>query len=143
MIGDLDVNNSSTDKTVTVNKLPEIEAHPSQMQRLFMNLISNGLKFHKDNESPYVSISSIKISDSFWEISVKDNGIGFDEKFSERIFKPLERLHSATAYEGTGMGLAICKKIVTDHGGKITVTSAPGEGATFIVTLPEKQKISA
>lgn len=143
VIGDLDANNPSTDNTVTVNELPEIEAHPSQMQRLFMNLISNGLKFHKDNESPYVSISSKKISDSFWEISVKDNGIGFDEKFSERIFKPLERLHSATAYEGTGMGLAICKKIVTDHGGKITVTSAPGEGATFIVTLPEKQKISA
>ena len=73
------------------------------------------------------------------EISVQDNGIGLDEKFSERIFVPLERLHGRSAYEGTGIGLAICKKIVSRHGGRITVKSQLGEGSTFTITLPKSQ----
>ena len=75
------------------------------------------------------------------EILVKDNGIGFDEKYLDRIFQPFQRLHGRSQYEGTGMGLAICRKIVERHGGTITAKSAPGKGPTFIVTLPVKQKL--
>jgi signal transduction histidine kinase len=109
------------------------------MRQLIQNLMKNALKYHKSGTSPVVHLNSQSNYSGQWEISVQDNGIGLDEKFSERIFIPLERLHGISEYEGTGIGLAICRKIVSRHGRKISVKSQLGEGATFTVTLPKRQ----
>ena len=124
---------------VEVGNLPVIEADAVQMRQLFQNLISNGLKYRREGEDPSVRVSSRTCGGKV-EIDVKDNGIGFDEKYLDRIFKPFQRLHSHADYKGTGMGLAICRKIVERHGGSITAGSAPGKGSTFTVTLPVKQQ---
>jgi signal transduction histidine kinase len=115
-----------------------VEADATQMRQLFQNLINNALKFHKPDEAPVVRVRSTS-NHGLCQIHVEDNGIGFDEKYLDRIFNPFQRLHHRGEYEGTGMGLAICRKIVERHGGSITARSAPGQGATFIVTLPLKQ----
>ena len=110
------------------------------MRQLFQNLIGNGLKY-RGEEKPVVRVYSNLCGDSFWEIHVSDNGIGFDERYLDKIFKPFQRLHGKEApYEGTGMGLAICRRIVERHGGSITARSEPGKGATFIVKLPKNSK---
>ncbi len=152
VIKDMDYQIESSKAKIEVKTLPVIEADPTQMYQLFQNLIANALKFHKADETPEVSIDSQKIEthknsnghtsiDSiFYEIRVMDNGIGFDEKYQDRIFQPFERLHGVGEYEGTGMGLAICRKIVERHGGSISATSAPGVGTTFIIHLPILQK---
>jgi signal transduction histidine kinase len=106
---------------------------------LFQNLISNAVKFHRPEEPPRVRIFS-RAQAGWCEIYVEDNGIGFDERHSERIFTPFERLHGRGKYDGVGMGLAICRKIAERHGGRITAKSTPGKGSIFIVTLPLKQK---
>ncbi len=128
-----------------------IEADPTQMLQLFQNLIGNGLKFHRPNVPPVVHIDVELVPTSRYHsgaearspkacrIIVRDNGIGFDEKYLERIFEPFQRLHGRFEYAGTGMGLAICRKIVDRHGGNVTAQSKPGEGTTFIVILPLKQ----
>lgn len=131
---------------VEVGKLPELKADRSQMERLFQNLIGNALKFH-GQEAPLIRIraepdvdTGIKgIQVPQCRIFVEDNGIGFDEKYLDRIFTLFQRLHGRSEYEGAGMGLAICRKIVERHGGSITAKSKPGEGSTFIVTLPLEQ----
>lgn len=125
---------------VEVESLPVLEADDFQMRQLFQNLISNGLKFHKKGVPPVVRIQSQYLPDKqSWQISVKDNGIGFDEKYLDRIFKPFERLQGSTEYEGTGIGTAISEKIVQTHSGTITARSRVGEGSEFIVCLPERQ----
>ena len=115
------------------------------MGHLFLNLLTNAIKFHPPDQSPVVTISAARAQPGkdgaiYWDISVSDQGIGLEEKFTERIFQPFQRLNAQGEYEGTGMGLAICRKIVDRHGGSITVRSTPGKGATFIVRLPEKQR---
>jgi len=125
-----------THPILEIGSLPVVEADRMQMTQLFQNLISNALKFHKKGKPPVVRISHRILENGFHEIRVEDQGIGFDEKHRERIFKPFERLHGNSEYEGTGMGLAICQKIVRRHGGELTAESSPQEGATFIVTLP-------
>jgi signal transduction histidine kinase len=107
------------------------------MRQLFQNLIGNALKFRRPEVPPVITIDSKRIG-SFWQISVRDNGIGFEETYRERIFEMFQRLHGRNEYEGTGMGLAICRKIVERHLGSITARSRPGEGATFIVNLPAR-----
>ncbi len=139
VIDDLDAKLQTTQGKVTLGKLPRIEADPFQMRQLLQNLIENALKYHKENTSPLVIIDSSFAIKKGWTINVKDNGIGLNEKFAERIFIPLERLHGISAYEGTGIGLAICKKIISRHGGTISVKSQEGQGATFTFTLPETQ----
>ena len=121
---------------IEVGPMPVIKADRVQMVQLFQNLISNALKFHQKGEPPVVRISHRSLENGFHEIRVEDQGIGFDEKHVERIFKPFERLHGRSEYEGTGMGLAICRKIVRRHGGELTAESSPQEGTTFTVTLP-------
>ena len=121
-------------------KLPTIDADRSQMSQLFLNLIGNALKFHREGVPPAITIDSSKTENNYWTITVEDNGIGFKKKYLEKIFKPFERLNGRSAYEGSGMGMAICQKIVERHHGTITAKSTPGEGSTFIITLPEKQK---
>ena len=121
---------------VEVLELPAIKAVKSQMYQLFQNLISNALKF-RGKEQPRIKIHS-QCTDHDCRIFVEDNGIGFEEQFLDRIFMPFQRLHGRSAYEGTGMGLAICRKIVERHRGSISAKSKPGKGSTFIITLPGK-----
>jgi signal transduction histidine kinase len=99
----------------------------------------NAVKYRKPDVPPRIVVDGRALADGFWEITVEDNGIGFDEKYSERIFKPFQRLHSKSEYPGTGMGLTICQKIVQRLGGAISAQGRLGEGATFTVRLPEKQ----
>jgi PAS domain S-box-containing protein len=129
---------------VAVEDLPTIPADPNQMHQLFQNLISNALKFH--GEEPcliriYAEQDEAPESEGdVWRIFFQDNGIGFDQGYAERIFSLFERLHGRSAYEGSGMGLAICWRIAERHGGTITAEGTPGKGATFIITLPAERK---
>ncbi len=137
VLGDLSCALQKTGGSIECSELPTIEADRTQMLQLLQNLISNALKFH-GKEAPVVRIYCPGGNDNVCEISVEDNGIGFDERYLDRIFVPFQRLHGRGEYEGTGIGLAICRKIVERHGGTITARSTPGKGATFIVTLPLK-----
>ena len=129
----------STNGVVNISNLPKLECVKSQLYQLFINLIMNSFKFKKEGRAPVLNIFGRKKENGYWEISIEDNGIGFDEKYADRIFKPFQRLHARSKYEGSGLGLSICKKIVDQHNGSISVKSKPGDGATFIITLPEKQ----
>lgn len=122
--------------TVDIGEIPPVYADRLQMRQVFQNLIGNALKFRKKNVPPTVTIRGRAAEEGFVEVSVEDNGIGFDEKYLDRIFKPFQRLQKASEYEGSGIGLAICQKIVSRHGGTITAHSRLGGGATFVLTLP-------
>ena len=136
---DLEIKIKRTGAEVRVLELPVVKADPTQMRQLFQNLIANALKFHKEDDKPAIEVSSA-VAEGKLRIMVKDNGIGFEEKHLERIFAPFERLHGRSSqYEGTGMGLAICRRIVQRHGGSITAKSTLGQETTFIITLPSKQ----
>ena len=135
---DLEARIQQTRGRVEVQSLPTLLADPLQMRQMFQNLIGNALKFHKENEPPVVRVSSHLGKDGFWEIHVQDNGIGFEEKYLSRIFRPFQCLHGRGEFEGSGMGLAICHKIVARHSGQITARSQPGIGSDFVVTLPAR-----
>ena len=120
---------------------PSIEADWNQMYQVFQNLISNSLKYHRSKIPPEINVLISPLDHNYISIHIQDNGIGFDESKVNKIFKPFERLHGKSKYEGTGMGLSICQKIITRHGGKITATSKPNEGSTFMITLPIKQSL--
>jgi PAS domain S-box-containing protein len=139
VVGDLETRLERTGGRVVVGELPTVEADPLQMRQLFQNLIGNSLKFHRPDEAPLVEVAAERADGrpgESYRIQFKDNGIGFDEKYLELIFKPFQRLHGRNEYEGSGIGLAICQRIVERHGGRLTAHSAPGLGATFVVTLP-------
>jgi PAS domain S-box-containing protein len=137
VLGDLEVTIEQTKAIVTVGDLPVLEADPTQMRQLLQNLLSNALKFRREDVAPHISIeSSVDKEAGRCELRVRDNGIGFEEKYAERIFNLFQRLHGRGKYEGTGLGLAICRKIVERHGGSISARSSPGNGTTFIVVLP-------
>jgi PAS domain S-box-containing protein len=136
---DLELRTHEAGGHIDIGELPVIDADPLQMRQLLQNLAGNALKFQRDGVPPIVTIGSA-VDDGKCRISVTDNGIGFDEKYAERIFTMFERLHGRGKYEGTGIGLAICRRIAERHGGTIIAHSTPGEGATFIVTLPVKQR---
>ena len=139
VLSDLDTRIRSVKATIEVDKLPLVYADRTQMYVLFHNLISNALKFTANSKIPCVHVRSSPIKNDRVEIAVEDNGIGFDEKYLEKIFKPFERLHSREEYEGSGIGLAICQKIVSNHGGVILAKSTPGKGSIFKVQLPAKE----
>jgi PAS domain S-box-containing protein len=124
--------------SVEIAALPDIDADENQVLRLFQNLIGNSLKFRSD-ESPRIKVFAKRAGQGFCELIVKDNGIGFQKEYEELVFKPFQRLHARGAYEGTGMGLAICRKIVERHGGSIRVESEAGKGSAFIIRLPLRQ----
>jgi PAS domain S-box-containing protein len=141
VLSDLEIRIAQTEARIEIGELPTIKADPLQMRQLLQNLISNALKFHLDNQPPIVKIYSQKsenqqLNSEYCQIIIEDNGIGFEEKYLDRIFNVFQRLHGRTEYEGTGMGLAICRKIVERHQGSITAKSEPGKGASFILTIP-------
>lgn len=141
---------SRTKAIITIDKLPVIETMPSRMRQIFQNLISNALKFSKETIAPVIQISAELIDTkdvdgspspegAYCRIVVKDNGIGFDEKFLDRIFVIFQRLHNRATYEGTGIGLAIAKKNIDKHHGLIWAQSRVDEGTRFILVLPVQQ----
>jgi PAS domain S-box-containing protein len=147
VVSDLEIRITQVGGKVEIDDLPIIEADPTQMRQLFQNLIGNAMKFHKKDEPPLVHIQSQYVNgdhtsdsqDRWIRLTVSDNGIGFDEKYVEKIFSIFQRLHSHSEYEGTGVGLAICQKIAARHYGRITAESTFGKGTNFIITLPTVQ----
>jgi PAS domain S-box-containing protein len=142
VVGDLEGRIELVKGRVEVGLLPVIDAEPVQMRQLLQNLIGNALKFRRPEEPPVVKVDAQLIPDpdkpdqQLCRLTVSDNCIGFDEKYLDRIFNVFQRLHTRNDYEGTGMGLAIVKKIALYHDGDITAKSKPGEGSTFILTIP-------
>ena len=133
-----------------MEKLPVVNGDSRQLKQLFQNLISNALKYQKKNTPPHVLITCKiverktihtstnikKNKERFYKIVIKDNGIGFDQEYTDRIFKLFQRLHAKHEYEGTGIGLALVKKVIENHNGFITVESKPDEGSSFNIFLP-------
>jgi len=135
VVTDLAAAISDSKAEVTRDDLPTLRGDPTQLRQLFQNLIANGIKFHGPEEAARVHVSAV-LEHAAWTFSVSDNGIGIEPQYQERIFALFQRLHTRADYPGTGIGLAICKKIVERHGGQIRVDSAPGRGTTFRFTLP-------
>ena len=150
VVADLDLRITQSGARVEIGPLPTIEADGRQMRQLLQNLIGNALKYRRLEEPPVVKVWSGYPSTSaepgatnpggLCQINVEDNGIGFDEKYLDRIFNPFQRLHGRDRYEGSGIGLSICRRIVERHGGTITARSMPGHGSTFMVRLPLRQR---
>ena len=150
VLDDLEFSIQEHDADIYVDQLPVIDGDPIQLQQLFLNLISNALKFVRPAQKPVIHINSKPVSQEdlpillqpdrqlYYEITVSDNGIGFDQAYQERIFQLFHRLHNQNTYPGTGIGLAICRKAAENHGGTIHARSEPGKGATFSVFLPQK-----
>jgi PAS domain S-box-containing protein len=135
VLTDLEIRIQETRARVELGELPVVQGDPLQLRQLLQNLISNGIKYHRPETAPHIVVSCRQEGADRVQISVQDNGIGIEMKDSHRIFHPFVRLHGRSEYEGTGMGLAICQKVVERHGGSIHVESTPGSGSTFTVTL--------
>jgi light-regulated signal transduction histidine kinase (bacteriophytochrome) len=148
---DLELKIEETSAVIIAEKLPVIDAIPMQMRQLFSNLLTNAIKFRNPEKPPHINITCTIISEEereeyhlrpdgpYFRIEVKDEGIGFEQEFSLKIFQIFQRLHGKSEYPGSGIGLAICKKIVDNHCGHIYAVSEPGNGATFVIILPEIQ----
>jgi PAS domain S-box-containing protein len=147
VLADLEPRIQETDASIEVGRLPVIQAEPVQMRQVFQNLIVNALKFHRPDVPPAVRIydetegSGEDKQDESCTIVVEDDGIGFDARHREKVFGIFQRLHTRSEYEGTGIGLAVCRKIIERHGGTITAESEPGQGCRFTITLPRLQTI--
>lgn len=137
VLAGLDVLIHETGAEVSCGQLPTLPADRLQMGQVLQNLIENGIKYNRSSP-PRVSVTA-ECQDSKWVFAVADNGIGIDPRHHERIFEIFRRLHTYTQVPGTGIGLALCRRIVERHGGRIWVESRPGEGSTFYFTLPERK----
>ncbi|WP_222845139.1 GAF domain-containing sensor histidine kinase [Vreelandella nanhaiensis] len=135
VLQDMDISLAASQAKIDVGVLPSIQGDMTQMRQLLQNLMSNAIKFHQKDQLPQVQVYADTVADDQWTLCVADKGIGFDEKYLDRIFNPFQRLHARQAYAGTGIGLAIVKKIAERHGAKITATSQLGQGTTFRVTF--------
>lgn len=138
VLADLRIRIDETSAKVTIEQLPVVQGEPAQLYQVFLNLISNSLKFCV-NRTPEITISCL-LRDKEWLFSVKDNGIGLEMGQADKIFELFKRLHGRTDFEGSGIGLAICRKIVERHGGRMWVESKAGDGSTFFFTVPERVK---
>jgi PAS domain S-box-containing protein len=127
-----------SEATITFDELPTTKADATQLTQVFQNLLSNAIKFHKQDTPPHIHVSAERQKDA-WRFSVRDNGIGIAPEHTERIFLIFQRLHTREEYPGTGIGLAVCKKIVERHGGRIWLESEPGSGSTFHFTVPDNR----
>lgn len=150
IISDLEIAIKESKAQVSISDMPVIQADPSQMQQLFLNLVSNAVKFRREGVAPIITVDyqhHSEFSDDHnteieWQvITVKDNGIGFSQEYTDKIFVPFQRLHGRSEYKGTGIGLSVCRRIVERHGGTITAQSKIGEGATFIIKLPVEAEL--
>lgn len=150
ILSDLELMISERDAVISVEKMPQIEAVPGQVRQVFQNIISNALKFSRKDISPVIHITADVVTDlnpesaaftggQYCRIVIRDNGIGFNEKYLSKIFTIFQRLHTSELYEGTGIGLAIAKKVIDKHGGIITASSKEGEGSAFVIVLPLRQ----
>ena len=137
VVADLDASIKDTNAKISVGKMPILMDYPTDLKLLFQNLIGNAIKFKLEDASPVVNVTSEQHNGS-WKFGVKDNGIGIDPRYFEKIFIIFQRLHSRKKYEGTGIGLAHCKKIVEMRGGTIWVESEEGKGSAFYFTIPTK-----
>jgi two-component system sensor histidine kinase/response regulator len=131
----LEIRVRESQATIDRDPLPEVAVDATLITQLYQNLLGNALKFTPKDRRPQIRVSAARCGDR-WELAVEDNGLGIKSEYAERIFKPFQRLHGRSEYEGTGIGLAICKKAVERHGGQIWVESQPGEGSRFKFTLP-------
>ncbi|MGB0860761.1 MAG: sensor histidine kinase, partial [Pseudoalteromonas spongiae] len=146
VLDDLEIAINESNATITLATMPKIEGDESQLQQLFLNLLSNALKFRQADKAPEINVTVSEadapaqhlddITSEWIQIDVCDNGIGFEQDYSDKIFTPFQRLHSRTAYKGTGIGLSVCRRIVERHGGQITAHSEVGQGTTFTMILP-------
>ena len=125
---------SQQQSDITHDPMPIVIADPGQLRQLLQNLIGNAMRYRAPGRTPKIHISAERLPD-FWRFSVRDNGIGIEQKYFARIFEIFQRLHSHSHYAGTGIGLAVCKRIVERHGGRIWLESTPGEGSTFFFTM--------
>lgn len=147
VIAELEVQIEKNNAHIHIDELPVIYAIPALMRQLFYNLINNAIKFRRKTVDPVISIKSEMIKGGsngtvhgdYYRITISDNGIGFDPKYSDEIFMVFKRLHSYHEFEGSGVGLSICKKIVEKHNGSIRADGRPGDGSTFTISLPQKQ----
>jgi PAS domain S-box-containing protein len=143
VLGDLEMRIEKNGAHVELDALPTIDADPTQMRQLLLNLIGNALKFQPPGAQPLVMVSARTVTsisgEQFCELVVEDNGIGFEDQYAEKIFAVFQRLHGRGEYEGTGVGLAVCRRIADRHHGTIVAKGRPGKGATFTVTLPVRQ----
>jgi len=136
VVGDLEARIQAVEGRVEIGELPPVRADPTQMRQLLQNLIGNALKFHRKDAPPEVALSGARMDGGWCRVEVRDNGIGFEEQYAEAVFAPFRRLHGRGEYDGTGLGLSVCRRIVERHGGTITARSRPGVGSTFVITLP-------
>lgn len=141
VMSDLEVRLEKTKGKVEFGFLPSLQADPLQIHQLFLNLIGNALKFYREGVPPVIRLSARPNGSGSWEITVEDNGIGIQLQHMDRVFNPFERFSEGGSTQGSGMGLAICQKIVTRHHGSISVFSGQGQGTTFQIILPEKQPL--
>lgn len=142
VLEDLEARLESSGGTVEVGPLPVVEGDPTQLRQMFQNLLANALKFRHRERTPLVQVSATQIAmdgEPGWEIRVDDNGIGFEPRYAERIFGPFQRLHNRQEYDGTGIGLAIVRRIAERHRGTVRADGRSGEGASFILRLPARQ----
>ena len=142
-ISNLEISITEKKANICIDKLPTVNIIPEHISRVFQQLISNSIKFSKLNEPPIINIqeevfgpSSFKLNGKYHHISIKDNGIGFDEKYSDKIFGMFQRVHSDSLYEGSGIGLAVCKKIIEQHNAFLSVESKVNEGTKFTISFP-------
>ena len=142
VVSDLEVRLEQSGGRVEIGALPKVEADPTQLRLLLQNLVGNALKFHRPGVPPVVNVAGVERGRNVL-LTVADNGIGFDEKHKDRIFRLFQRLHTRQEYEGTGLGLAVCERIAQRHGGSIVASGRPGEGATFTVILPRRRQVEA
>jgi light-regulated signal transduction histidine kinase (bacteriophytochrome) len=135
----LDMAIAESGAIITHDPLPTLLADPAQLTQLFQNLFGNAIKFRRPKEAPRIHLSAVRQDDA-WRFSVRDNGIGIEPQYFDRIFTIFQRLHGREEYPGTGIGLAICKKIVERHGGSMWVESEPGTGSTFHFAIPDERR---
>jgi light-regulated signal transduction histidine kinase (bacteriophytochrome) len=135
VLSDLAIAIKEAGAAITVGRLPELRGHRTAIKQLFQNLVTNGIKFRKKDSTPVIKISA-ELNEACWQFSFADNGIGIERKNSEKIFVIFQRLHTRKEYEGSGIGLAHCKKIVEMHKGKIWLESQVERGTTFYFTIP-------
>jgi PAS domain S-box-containing protein len=136
VIEDLETSMEASAARIEIRALPELEGDPAQLRLLFQNLLSNALKFHRPGVPPHIEIGAAPAQAGI-RITIRDNGIGFAPQYAERIFRPFERLHGRESYQGTGIGLSICRRIMENHEGSIEATSSPEAGACFTLVFPD------